>query len=78
MKYKAVIWETRNGHKCNLYRKVLGLWIPIEFVRWHGNSVPDSISFLITEKIEKWVSYYKDKIQVVDPRPNKIKTVNGV
>ena len=69
MKYKAVVWRTRNGCKCNLYVKLI-IWIPIEFVRWYGGSVPDDISFLITEKLDEWSSYYGNNLVVVDPRPN--------
>jgi hypothetical protein len=73
MKYKAVVFGDRNGYKLNLYVKFICIWIPIEFMRWRCSSIPDSCSFIITEKLEKWKEYYKDDLTIIDPRPEKIK-----
>jgi hypothetical protein len=73
MKYKAVVYENRNGHRLILYKKFI-IWIVID---WLGMPLPVTIdrkiSFMITEQIDAWKKYYGDKLSIIDNRDDKQK-----
>lgn len=65
MKYKAIVKLTRDGFKLSLYIKVV-FWFHIDGLR----PLSENVFFLIDETIEKWKSFYGDKLIIEDCRNN--------
>lgn len=63
-KYKAVVFETRDGLRCRLFKKFLIYWCIDEGYR----PCKSSVVFLIDEQLARWKDFYGQDLSIEDCR----------